>query len=201
MKLKNIIFAVNIVAIIFVAVYLIRVWRIKETPHPEPIGDIELRIKYNNAISYIDLIPQIYELSDINIGSISMTSLDGEQSFDLEDIKKEGCLYLYISSQQCKDCVNHALSSIPKINEIMGEGRLTVLSDGFSSKSLYLIKEKIKANSPFYSIKAYKDCILEDAQRPILFMISDSGDIKYPFAPDKDFENILQSYLYEIKDK
>lgn len=160
----------------------------------------ELSIKYDTALSYIDQIPEIYEIESNKFPNMTLKTMDGIRVGTIDSYQWGGKLILYVSSNHCQNCVDFIMSYIPEINKIIDKNRLIVLYYGFSDKDLYLWKKENKIDNVFLNISNSDSTPFDiEPTMPLLFTLDYDSYVKYPYAPEKLFDESLRSYLYTIQ--
>lgn len=151
MKYKTL-FWINIVFLIAVSCVLFHLFKNMNTQKSKQYVDRNIVQKLKNSEDYISFLPELYEVANEYVTDQPVISIENDTIL-LETIStNKQKVILYVSSLQCKDCVEYSLSLIDALNKKFGQENVCILYSGFTQRKMAQLKSDKTLNNSFLEI-------------------------------------------------
>ncbi|MCD8388389.1 MAG: hypothetical protein LUD17_16135 [Bacteroidales bacterium] len=203
MKRSDFLFCLNLALIVLVAILI---WRLWNPRRPLDAKAEDLRIELDHLEAYIQHLPELYEVEGYDFADYDFTDIQGNAIDMAEEMEGSARLVVFVSSHQCQECVEQALSLFPLLNESIGPDKVMLMVDGLHQKGVAVFLERNKFTNQVYFISHKPSTTessdpIEDLSRPIFFIASNNPTIQFPFMPLPQYKSVTASYIDIVNEK
>lgn len=193
--------ALVVVLIVLITLLSFKLYKLIQVNQDIEDGIAQIKINKHLVDSYLFDNIRLFEIEGSDPSNDSVRTLD-DVYYRFGDINSQmNKAYIYVSSNNCKSCVDYMMSKLPMVNDSLGDSNVILLYHNYSPRQLYVYKTQNHVNNEMYLVEdstvfANK---LSELSKPVIFMTNEQGLIYKIYSPSEDFDYLLKDYLHIIK--